>query len=46
MAALSPSYQPKRKSITGGGVRWVASAGCLAGRLSSIVYQVASKFGH
>ncbi len=45
VAALSPSYQPKRKSITGGGVRWVASAGCLNSTLKSIVYQVASKFG-
>ena len=45
VAALSPSHQPKPKSITGGGVRWVASAGCLNGTLKSIVYQVAAKFG-
>lgn len=38
------SYPPSR-SLTGGGVRWVASAGCLAGSLKSVVYQVASKFG-
>lgn len=38
------SYAPSR-SLTGGGVRWVASAGCLAGSLKSVVYQVASKFG-
>ena len=46
VASLSPSYQPKsRKSLSGGGVRWVASAGCLNGTLKSIVYRVASKFG-
>ena len=45
VAALSPSYEPQSKSITGGGVRWVASAGCLSDTLKSIVYQVASKFG-
>jgi Peptidase M15 len=45
VAALGSSYQPKRKSLTGGGVRWVASAGCLNGTLKSIVHQVASKFG-
>lgn len=46
VASLSPSYQPNsRKSLSGSGVRWVASAGCLNGTLKSIVYQVASKFG-
>lgn len=38
------SYSPS-KSLTGGSVRWVASAGCLAGSLKSVVYQVAAKFG-
>ena len=30
------------KSITGGGIRWVASAGCLNGTLRSVVAQVAA----
>ena len=35
------------KSITGGGgIRWVASAGCLNGTLRSVVAQVASSYGH
>jgi hypothetical protein len=38
------SYSPS-KSLTGGGVRWVASAGCLSGSLKSVVHQVASKYG-
>ena len=38
------NYQPK-KSLSGGGVRWVASSGCLDGALKSVVYQVASNFG-
>lgn len=32
-------------SLTGSGVRWVASSGCLDGGLKSIVYQVAANFG-
>lgn len=38
------NYQPK-KSLSGGGVRWVASSGCLDGALKSVIYQVASNFG-
>lgn len=47
VAALSPSsgVRVPRKSLTGGGVRWVASSGCLNSRLKSVVYQVAAKFG-
>ncbi len=46
LAALSPGYVPKpKKSLTGGGVRWVASSGCLNGTLKSVVHQVAAKFG-
>ena len=46
VAALGPATLPKKKkSLTGGKVRWVANAGCLNGTLKSIVYQVASKFG-
>lgn len=46
VAALSPAYVPKpQESLSGGGVRWAASSGCLNGALKSIVYQVAAKFG-
>ncbi|MEQ8823901.1 MAG: D-Ala-D-Ala carboxypeptidase family metallohydrolase [Filomicrobium sp.] len=47
VASLRPFYaKPKaRKSLSGGGVRWVASSGCLNGTLKSVVYQVAAKFG-
>ncbi len=35
------------KSVTGGGgIRWVASAGCLNGTLRSVVAQVAASYGH
>jgi hypothetical protein len=33
------------KSLTGGGVRWVASSSCLNGTLISVVQQVASSYG-
>lgn len=33
------------KSITGGGVRWVASSSCLNGTLRSVVAQVAANYG-
>lgn len=39
------SYTPKKPSITGGSVNWVASSGCLDGSLKSVIYQVASNFG-
>lgn len=48
VAALGPStydYKPSKPSITGGSVKWVASAGCLDGSLKSVIYQVASSFG-
>ena len=48
VAALGNSYYPAPstgKSLSGGGVRWVASSGCLDGSLKSIVYQVAANFG-
>ena len=38
------NYQPK-KSLSGGGVRWAASSGCLNGTLRAMVNQVASNFG-
>lgn len=42
MIDTSPS-----KSVTGGGgIRWVASAGCLNGTLRSVVAQVAAAYGH
>jgi hypothetical protein len=49
VAALGNSYYPQRsssqKSLSGGGVRWVASSGCLDGSLKSVVYQVAANYG-
>jgi hypothetical protein len=33
------------KSITGGGVRWVASSGCLNGTLRSVLHSVAANYG-
>jgi hypothetical protein len=48
VAALGTSYVPSepRKSITGGtGIRWVASAGCLAGSLKGVLGQLASSYG-
>ncbi|MDX2307643.1 MAG: D-Ala-D-Ala carboxypeptidase family metallohydrolase [Hyphomicrobium sp.] len=33
------------KSLTGGGVRWVASSGCLNGMLIGVVQQVAANYG-
>lgn len=38
----APEAQP---SLSGGAVRWVASAGCLNGQLKAVVNQVAAKFG-
>ena len=38
-------YKPKRQSLTGGSVKWVASSGCLDGSLKAVIYQVASSFG-
>jgi len=34
-----------KKSLSGGSVRWVASAGCLNGRLKAVVNEVAANFG-
>ncbi len=49
VAALDKTFdvapQPKT-SLTGGGVRWIASASCLDPRLKAIVYAVASNYGH
>lgn len=45
VAALSPTTLAPRTSLSGGGVRWVASAGCLNSRLKAVVYDVASRFG-
>jgi uncharacterized protein YcbK (DUF882 family) len=39
-------YQSKpKKSLSGGGVNWVASSGCLDSGLKSIIYNVASNYG-
>lgn len=48
VASLGGSYQPKPevgRSLSGGGVKWVANSGCLNARLKSVIYQVASAFG-
>lgn len=37
--------QPYSKSVTGGGVRWVANSGCLNGQLRSVIHSVAANFG-
>lgn len=50
VAALGNTYYPEAssppaKSLSGGGVRWVASAGCLNGTLKSVIYSVAANYG-
>ena len=48
VAALGNSYYGEpapKKSLSGGGVRWVASSGCLDGSLKAVVYQVAANYG-
>lgn len=50
VAALGNTYYPESsaapsKSLSGGGVRWVASAGCLNGSLKSVIYSVAANYG-
>lgn len=46
VASLGNSaYGTSSGSLTGGGVRWVASAGCLDAGLKAVVYRVASNFG-
>ncbi len=48
VAALGNSYyadEKPKKSLSGGGVRWVASSGCLDGGLKSIIYAVAGNYG-
>ncbi|MEL7048397.1 MAG: D-Ala-D-Ala carboxypeptidase family metallohydrolase [Pseudomonadota bacterium] len=49
LAALGPQsfdLEPqKKKSLTGGGVRWIASSGCLKPSLRNKVYRVAANYG-
>ncbi|MEQ1670405.1 MAG: D-Ala-D-Ala carboxypeptidase family metallohydrolase [Hyphomicrobium sp.] len=48
VAALGDTYYPEpkaKKSLSGGGVRWVASSGCLDGSLKAVVHQVAANYG-
>jgi hypothetical protein len=40
-----PSPKPERSIAGGGGVRWVASSGCLNGSLRGVISQVAQRFG-
>lgn len=48
-AALSPSISdasaPRKSIASGGGVRWVASSGCLNGTLRAVVNRVAASYG-
>jgi len=49
VASLGNTYalpaKPERSISGGGGVRWVASAGCLNGSLRGVIAQVAARFG-
>jgi hypothetical protein len=49
VAALGDTYYPEeskhKKSLSGGGVEWAASSGCLDSGLKAIVYEVASNYG-
>jgi hypothetical protein len=48
VASLGGGYQPQPefgRSLSGGGVRWVANSGCLNGRLRAVIYQVANNYG-
>lgn len=39
------TVQPPTAPVTGNGIRWAASSGCLNGTLIAVIYQVASNFG-
>jgi Peptidase M15 len=48
VAALGNSYYPEpkaKKSLSGGGVDWTASSGCLDSGLKAIIYEVAANYG-
>jgi Peptidase M15 len=47
LASLGGGVPAKKQSapVTGGGVRWVASSGCLNGTLRSAVASIASRYG-
>lgn len=40
-----PDVPQRRRSVTGGGVNWVASSGCLNGSLRGVIHGIASSFG-
>jgi hypothetical protein len=40
-----PSERPAGSLSGGGGIRWIASAGCLASSLRSVIAEVAARFG-
>jgi len=47
-ASLGDSFTPDtrpRRSLSGGGVRWMANSGCLNSTLRAVIHQVASTFG-
>jgi len=48
VASINKTYDVPplaKKSLTGGGVRWIASKGCLNARLKSIVHTIAANYG-
>lgn len=48
VASLGDGYRPTPevgRSLTGGGVKWIANSGCLSSQLRAVVHQVASNFG-
>jgi uncharacterized protein YcbK (DUF882 family) len=45
LASLGRDIPQSRTPVTGGGVRWVASASCLNGTLRAAVASIASRFG-
>lgn len=45
LSDTATDVSPKKKSLTGGGVRWVASSGCLTSSLRAKVYKVAANYG-
>jgi uncharacterized protein YcbK (DUF882 family) len=43
--AATSSRAASRPSLTGGSVNWIASSGCLAGNLRSVIATVAARYG-
>lgn len=45
VAHVAAAPKPERSISGGGGIRWVASSGCLNGTLRGVLSQIASRFG-